>query len=56
MGRTCVCGVEALDVSVKKRRAKVRGGDAIDEGDVISIDGTTGEVFLGLRAGRRLRR
>ena len=28
MGRTCVCGAEALDVSVKKRRAKVRGGDA----------------------------
>src|SRR3954471_20037130 len=47
MGRTCVCGAEALDVSAKKKRAKVRGGDAINEGDVISIDGTTGEVFLG---------
>src|SRR4051812_7768570 len=47
MGRTCVCGAESLDVSSKKRRAKVRGGDAINEGDVISIDGTTGEVFLG---------
>ena len=47
MGRTCVCGAESLDVSVKKRRAKVRGGDPINEGDVISIDGTTGEVFLG---------
>src|SRR3954466_3081212 len=47
MGRTCVCGVEAIDVSSKKRRAKVRGGDAINEGDVISIDGTTGEGFLG---------
>jgi pyruvate,orthophosphate dikinase len=47
MGRTCVCGVEALDVSAKKRRAKVRGGEPIREGDVISIDGTTGEVFLG---------
>jgi pyruvate, orthophosphate dikinase len=47
MGRTCVCGAEALDVSSKKRRAKVRGGEPIREGDVISIDGTTGEVFLG---------
>jgi pyruvate,orthophosphate dikinase len=47
MGRTCVCGAEALDVSAKKRRARVRGGDPINEGDVISIDGTTGEVFLG---------
>jgi pyruvate,orthophosphate dikinase len=47
MGRTCVCGAEALDVSAKKRRARVRGADPINEGDVISIDGTTGEVFLG---------
>jgi pyruvate,orthophosphate dikinase len=47
MGRTCVCGAEALDVSSKKRRARVRGGEPIREGDVISIDGTTGEVFLG---------
>ncbi len=47
MGRTCVCGAEALDVSAKKRRAGVRGGETINEGDVISIDGTTGEVFLG---------
>jgi pyruvate,orthophosphate dikinase len=47
MGRTCVCGAEALDVNSKKGRAKVRGGEAIREGDVISIDGTTGEVFLG---------
>ncbi len=47
MGRTCVCGAEALDVSAKKRRAGVRGGETISEGDVISIDGTTGQVFLG---------
>jgi pyruvate,orthophosphate dikinase len=47
MGRTCVCGADALDVNSKKKRAKVRGGEPIREGDVISIDGTTGEVFLG---------
>src|SRR5215212_5669891 len=47
MGRTCVCGAEALDVSAKRKRANVRGGEPIREGDVISIDGTTGEVFLG---------
>jgi pyruvate, orthophosphate dikinase len=47
MGRTCVCGAESLDVNSKKKRAKVRGGEPIREGDVISIDGTTGEVFLG---------
>jgi pyruvate, orthophosphate dikinase len=47
MGRTCVCGAEALDVNVEKKRAKVRKGETLHEGDVISIDGTTGEVFAG---------
>ena len=47
MGRTCVCGAEALDVDAEKRRVTVRGGPTLDEGDVISIDGTTGEVFAG---------
>ncbi len=47
MGRTCVCGAEALDVDVKAKEFRVRDGDTIREGDVISIDGTTGEVFAG---------
>ncbi|MFZ2501191.1 MAG: pyruvate, phosphate dikinase, partial [Nocardioides sp.] len=47
MGRTCVCGAEALDVDTKIGRFKVRGGPVVNEGDVISIDGTTGEIFLG---------
>ncbi|MCW2793864.1 MAG: pyruvate, phosphate dikinase, partial [Nocardioides sp.] len=47
MGRTCVCGAESIEVDAKKRRMKVRGGRTFDEGDVISIDGTTGEVFAG---------
>jgi pyruvate,orthophosphate dikinase len=47
MGRTCVCGVEALDVDLGNRRMTVRGGPTLQEGDVVSIDGTTGEVFAG---------
>ena len=47
MGRTCVCGVESLDVDTREGRFTVRGGKTIEEGDVISIDGTTGEVFDG---------
>ena len=47
MGRTCVCGAESLDVDSKAKQFTVRGGDTIREGDVISIDGTTGEVFAG---------
>ena len=47
MGRTCVCGVESLDVDARSRTFSVRGGETVSEGDVISIDGTTGEVFAG---------
>ena len=47
MGRTCVCGAESLDVDTKAREVRVRDGETIREGDVISIDGTTGEVFAG---------
>ena len=47
MGKTCVCGVEALDVNTKQRILHAPHGVDVHEGDVISIDGTTGEVFLG---------
>lgn len=47
MGRTCVCGAEALDVDAKAKEFRVRDGETVREGDVISIDGTTGEVFAG---------
>ncbi|UUZ61754.1 hypothetical protein LP418_19735 [Nocardioides sp. B-3] len=47
MGRTCVCGAEALDVDTREGEFTVRGGKTIREGDVISIDGSTGEVFHG---------
>ncbi|MCW2767795.1 MAG: pyruvate, phosphate dikinase [Nocardioides sp.] len=47
MGRTCVCGVEAIEVDLPSRTLRVRGGPTLAEGDVISIDGTTGEVFNG---------
>jgi pyruvate,orthophosphate dikinase len=46
MGKTCVCGAEDLDVDVAARTIKVKGR-TLSEGDVISIDGTTGEVFVG---------
>ncbi len=46
MGKTCVCGAEELDVDVAAKVAKANG-TTILEGDVISIDGSTGEVFLG---------
>ncbi|NBE92948.1 pyruvate, phosphate dikinase [Nonomuraea sp. KC401] len=47
MGKTCVCGAEDLEVSTDERRFTAPGGVVVSEGDLISIDGTTGEVFLG---------
>ncbi len=47
MGRTCVVGVEALRVDLKKREFRTPDGVTIGEGDVLSIDGTSGEVFAG---------
>ncbi|MER7203994.1 MULTISPECIES: pyruvate, phosphate dikinase [unclassified Streptomyces] len=46
MGKTCVCGAEDLEVDTKRRRMTV-GGQVIEEGDVVSIDGSTGKVYLG---------
>ncbi len=46
MGKTCICGAEALDVDATAKTVRV-AGRAIGEGDVLSLDGSTGEVFAG---------
>src|SRR3712207_7173277 len=45
MGKTCVCGAEELQVDTKNRRFTAPGGVTVEEGDVISIDGSTGRVW-----------
>lgn len=47
MGKTCVCGAEELEVSVRNRRFTTSSGVVVSEGDVISIDGSSGAVYLG---------
>ena len=48
MGAPCVCGADALRIDAEKKEAAVAGTDVvIREGDMISIDGTTGTVVLG---------
>jgi pyruvate,orthophosphate dikinase len=47
MGKTCVCGAEELDVDVAGRKFAAPGGVVVSEGDEISIDGTSGAVYLG---------
>ncbi len=46
MGKICVAGCGDLDIDYKKKTIKVKG-KTIKEGDYISLDGTTGEVFAG---------
>ena len=47
MGRTCVVGVDALRVDPRAREFRTTDGVHVNEGDVLSVDGSTGEVFLG---------
>lgn len=46
MGKACVAGAEGIHVDVKTRQAFI-GDKVLKEGDVITIDGGTGHVFLG---------
>ncbi len=46
MGKCCVSGCETISVSEIEKKFKV-GDLIISEGDIITLDGSTGEVFLG---------
>ena len=46
MGKPCVSGAEGIDVDVKLREAHI-GDQIIHEGDIITIDGGNGRVYLG---------
>ena len=47
MGKTCVVGADELDIDPDQRRFTTPGGITVAEGDVISIDGTSGTVYAG---------
>ena len=46
MGKPCVAGCEALAIDLGARRIRL-GDRALDEGEVITIDGGRGEVIVG---------
>lgn len=46
MGKACICGCDALKIDVKAKQFKV-DEKVINYGDVITIDGSTGEIMLG---------
>jgi pyruvate, orthophosphate dikinase len=46
MGKVCVCGASALHIDYATRKMTV-GGKTFNEGDALSIDGTSGSVYAG---------
>lgn len=46
MGKPCVAGCEAVKIDMQKQEFTVNG-KTFKKGDVISIDGSTGEIFSG---------
>ena len=46
MGKACICGCEDLKIDVSKKQFTV-GDTIVNHGDVITIDGGTGEIMLG---------
>ncbi|WP_328494679.1 pyruvate, phosphate dikinase [Streptomyces sp. NBC_00414] len=47
MGKVCVCGAEELVVDAEARRFTTRDGTVVEEGTVVSVDGSTGAVYPG---------
>ncbi|WP_327341447.1 pyruvate, phosphate dikinase [Streptomyces europaeiscabiei] len=47
MGKVCVCGAEELSVDTRGRRFTTRQGTVVEEGTVISVDGSVGAVYPG---------
>ncbi|MFV0132378.1 pyruvate, phosphate dikinase [Streptomyces sp. HMX87] len=47
MGKVCVCGAEELVVETAARRLTTRDGTVIEEGTVLSVDGSAGAVYTG---------
>ncbi|MDO8737140.1 MAG: pyruvate, phosphate dikinase [Thermoleophilia bacterium] len=46
MGKPAVCGADQVNISEKDRQFTVNGV-TVSEGDILTIDGTTGKVILG---------
>lgn len=46
MGKACICGCEALKIDLKAKQFRI-GETVVNHGDIITIDGATGEIMLG---------
>src|SRR5688572_2910441 len=46
MGKVCICGASGVEINYDKKTATI-AGETFNEGDYLSIDGTTGTVYGG---------
>jgi len=46
MGKACICGCEAMKIDLHEKQFRV-GEVVVNHGDIITIDGGTGEIMLG---------
>ncbi|NMA62547.1 MAG: pyruvate, phosphate dikinase [Syntrophomonadaceae bacterium] len=46
MGKPCVCGCDAIKIDYANQQFTIKG-QVVKKGDIISIDGSTGNVILG---------
>ena len=53
MGKPCVAGCESFRIDLDKELVQV-AGQTLKKGDVISIDGSTGEIYVGAIATRQV--
>lgn len=47
MGKTCVTSAKSLNINYEKGTVTLADGSVLHEGDFITIDGSTGDVFKG---------
>ncbi len=46
MGKPCICGAESIKIDIDKKTFSVEGV-LVAQGDIISLDGSTGKIFKG---------
>ncbi len=46
MGKPCICGAEDIEIDLKKEQLTCKG-QTLRRGDIITIDGTSGMVYIG---------
>ncbi len=47
MGKPCICGAEGINIDLTARQFSVNGL-VVKEGDEVTVDGSTGNVYLGI--------